>query len=148
MASVVKFEVADFQAKMREQGTSGPGNIAFICPMCGTAQSIRTLLSAGVSEEKVTKYIGFSCEGRWRGAGPARKPGRRGEGVRGCDWTLGGLFQFHEVEVQTPEGAIPSFRLASKEAASRLEADCDARGLPKTRTWAEIDELEEAYVRR
>lgn len=91
--------------------------VAFRCPMCGTVQCANDLLAAGAgaSFEDVEKYIGFSCVGRFTGAGQhvaGTDPGR------GCNWTLGGLFQIHKLEVVTDDGVHhPRFELASEAEA-------------------------------
>jgi hypothetical protein len=82
----------------------------FVCPKCHTAQSVRELqdavVAAGGSEDEVVKYVAFSCIGRFAGPnGP------------GCDWTLGGLFRIHTLEVVMPDGARrPTFELAENTA--------------------------------
>lgn len=63
----------------------------FVCPHCKTAQSAEDLVSAGVKKEEVEKYVGFSCIGRF-------------DETKGCNWTLGGLFQLHELEIETEDG--------------------------------------------
>lgn len=72
----------------------------FVCPRCKTAQSAEDLVNAGVSKDDVEKYIGFSCIGRF-------------DEAKGCNWTLGGLFQLHELEIETGDGEFhKSFDLA------------------------------------
>lgn len=72
----------------------------FKCVKCGTTQSAEDLVAAGVPKEKVDRFIGFSCIGRW-------------DKNKGCDWTLGGLFTIHEIEIETPDGKRhPHFELA------------------------------------
>ena len=74
--------------------------VTFECPRCKTKQSAQDLIDAGAGKtlDEVEKYLGFSCVGRW-------------DESKGCDWTLGGLFQFHELEVVTPDGVHhPRFR--------------------------------------
>lgn len=67
----------------------------FKCPKCETLQSISDLIKAGAGKNKdeVLKFIGFSCIGRF-------------DSKKGCDWTLGGLFQIHELEVIYPDGSV------------------------------------------
>ena len=80
MAGPTVVSVADFHARMKAQGVEpNREDVAFVCPMCGTVQSMRSLIAAGVPAEKAENYIGFSCEGRWTDAGPPshnRKPGK------------------------------------------------------------------------
>lgn len=83
----------------------------FVCPMCGTVQSVQQLLDAviasGDKKDDVHGYIGFSCIGRFTGQGDAgitaKNNGQKWD--KGCNWTLGGLFQVHNLEVILPDGA-------------------------------------------
>lgn len=68
-----------------------PREWLFVCPQCETPQSMLDLVEVGVSRDKVTDYIGFSCIGRFTKD-------------KGCDWTLGGLFHIHKLEVRTQDG--------------------------------------------
>lgn len=107
---------AEFNKALDAQGVP-PGHRCFKCPMCGTIQSAADLIRAGVSPDDVGKYIGFSCVGRWTDAGPHK---RRNKPGRGCDWTLGGLFKIHKLEVVIPDDKgtiIPQFELATPEEA-------------------------------
>lgn len=75
----------------------------FVCPKCKTVQSARDFKEAGASQELTEGYIGFSCIGRII---PPEKE-------IGCDWTLGGLFQFHDLEIIKEDGTtVPRFELA------------------------------------
>ena len=78
-------------------------DLAMKCPMCGTIQSARDLIAAGAGKtfEEVEKFLGFSCVGRWTHGNPP--PEVKGT-QSGCNWTLGGLFRTHELEVVTPDG--------------------------------------------
>jgi len=69
----------------------------FRCPKCKTEQSARDLIQAGAGENlgEVEGFVAFSCVGRFPNADGA-----------GCNWTLGGLFQIHEVEVEVSEGVF------------------------------------------
>lgn len=111
--TIRKIAAEELHAEMKAQGVTDRLDIAFKCVMCGTVQSMRSLIDAGAGADRVENVIGFSCEGRWRNAGPAKK-GKPGKDARGCDWTLGGLFSLHRLEVTTPDGkTYPSFELAS-----------------------------------
>ena len=82
-------------------------HLAVKCPVCGTIQSAFDLIAAGAGKdfEEVEKYLAFSCVGRWTKAGPFhRKGGKKSVPQTGCDWTLGGLFRLHNLEVITPDG--------------------------------------------
>ena len=110
----------EFQARLQAQRVPSRRHVAMKCPVCGTVQSMDSLIraGAGADEEAVEKFIGFSCVGRWTFAGP-HKPGT--PPGRGCDWTLGGLFQIHTLEVETPDGKRhPTFEVASPEEAQEL----------------------------
>lgn len=105
----------EFQAAIRAQGVPVE-HVALKCPMCGTIQSATDLIRAGAGADMdaVEKYLGFACVGRFTNAGPY-KPG---SSQVGCDWTLGGLFQLHLLEVVTPDGKRhPRFEIASPETA-------------------------------
>lgn len=112
----------EFHAAIKAQGLP-PNHWAFRCPACGTVQSATDLINAGAgaSMGEVEKYLGFSCYGRFTGAGaPRKKPDGKP-----CNWTLGGLFQIHRLEVLTPDGERhPRFEVAtSDEAQAHM---CDA----------------------
>lgn len=83
----------EFQAAIKNQGKDRVEDVTFKCPRCGTLQSAQDLIDAGVGSnlDEVEKYLAFSCVGRW-------------SKDKGCDWTLGGLFKLHELEVITPDG--------------------------------------------
>ena len=109
--------LAEFRADLKAQNAPSREDAAFICPMCGVIQSARDLIAAGAGADfdAVEKYIGFSCVGRFTGAlSPRREPDGKP-----CNWTLGGLFRMHKLEVITEDGkAHPHFELASPEAAA------------------------------
>ena len=99
---------------------------ALVCPMCGTVQSSTSLIraGAGATPAEVQKYIGFSCVGRWTGSlGPAEA---KAKGVA-CNWTLGGLFQMHKLEVIIDGDRMPAFELATPEQAQALQAHHEAQ---------------------
>lgn len=91
----------EFRAAAKAQGVPRE-QMKFICPMCGTEQSAQDLIDAGAGSTfaDVEKYVGFSCVGRFTGAGEPRKE----PDGKPCNWTLGGLFQLHRLEVITPDG--------------------------------------------
>lgn len=63
----------------------------FKCPVCEETQSFREFLDHKIENGR-DKFF-FSCIGRY-------------VKDRGCDWTLGGLFQLHKTEVIDPEGVV------------------------------------------
>lgn len=72
-------------------------------------------LNVGKDMEAVEKYIGFSCIGRWAGAGPFKKTNPPNQG---CDWTLGGLFCIRDLDIETEDGRKhPYFMPATPEQA-------------------------------
>ncbi|MFC3163101.1 VVA0879 family protein [Ciceribacter thiooxidans] len=119
MAEVIP--VKEFHRRLNAQGVSGRQHVALRCPMCGTVQSATSLIKAGAGSDfdAVEKYLGFSCVGRFTGAGsPREKPD--GEP---CNWTLGGVFTLHTLEVETTDGKRhPRFEVATPEEAQALEA--------------------------
>jgi hypothetical protein len=124
----------EFTARCREQGVPRE-HVAFRCVVCGTVQSVASLEAAGLDPEDAEQTVGFSCVGRKTGAGPW-DPKREGRDRRpGCDWTLGGLFAIHDLEITGPGGGTrASFRLATPAAARQLmqalAVDPKTPGLP------------------
>lgn len=105
----------DFRNEVKAQGVE-PQHYAFVCPRCKTVQSATDLIAAGAGPdfESVSKYLGFSCVGRFTGAGSARKE----PDGKPCNWTLGGFFTIHELEVVDDEGKHhPHFLPATPEQA-------------------------------
>jgi hypothetical protein len=121
MSRIEVIAVAEAHARMKAQSVSSREHIAFKCPICGTIQSIASLVKAGVPADRAEKYVGFSCEGRFSGAGPWTKAPRR-QLVRGCDWTLGGLLHLHKLEVEHEDNRQMTFEIATPEEAQALEA--------------------------
>lgn len=108
--------IEEYHAMLKAQGTKNLNELVFICPMCGTSQTGNDLIRAGAGEtfEDVEKYLGFSCVGRFTGAGAPRKE----PDGNPCNWTLGGLFRTHNLEVVTEDGQKhPQFDVATPEQA-------------------------------
>jgi hypothetical protein len=108
--------LAEFHATLKAQGVKTHLDFAFRCPMCGTIQSARDLIDAGAGPdmEAVEKYLAYSCVGRFTGASSPRKA----PDGQPCNWTLGGLFRTHKLEVVTEDGERHSrFELATPEEA-------------------------------
>lgn len=109
----------EFRAEVKAQGVE-KNDFAFICPSCGTVQSAKMLIAAGAGKDfdEVESILGFSCVGRFSGD--------KGEGVKGCDWTLGGFLQIHELSVLVDSKAAmgvkkcPHFEIATPEQAKAL----------------------------
>lgn len=73
-------------------------HFAFRCPMCSTVQSAHDLIGAGSPS------------------------GAKGKGI-GCNWTLGGFFRTHELEVVTEDGEHhPRFEPVTPEEALTHQA--------------------------
>jgi len=110
-----RLTIDEFIAACKAQAPSSD-LIVFRCPMCGTLQTARELIAAGAGADvnAVEKYLGFSCIGRFAGAGSPREE----PDGKPCNWTLGGLFKTHKLEVVTPDGkAHPRFELADFDEA-------------------------------
>ena len=122
----------EVMALFAAQGVSSHRHYAVVCPMCGTVQSMASLVNSGADPSTVERIFAFSCEGRLTGAGPwpnakKKQASRRVSGPRGCDWTLGGLFKIHTAELITGDGgdetlSRPMFDVATPEQARALEA--------------------------
>lgn len=85
-------------------------HLAVKCVACGTVQSLASFTAVGLSLDAAEKQLGFSCIGRT-------------DRNQGCDWTLGGLFQIHKLEIVTEDGkAHPIFEPASPEEERELMA--------------------------
>ncbi|WP_313350256.1 VVA0879 family protein [Paracoccus sp. (in: a-proteobacteria)] len=110
--------IPEYHSALKDQGVPDRADFAMICPMCGTVQSARDLIAAGagIDFEGVEMFLGFSCVGRWNGAGsPRSKPDGKP-----CDWTLGGLLNLHKLEVIDAEGKKhPRFEVATPAQAQQ-----------------------------
>lgn len=108
--------VEEFQSALKAQGVKSHEYAALVCPMCGTVQNSKDLIAAGAGKtfDEVERFLGWSCVGRWTKAGsPRKKPDGKP-----CNWTLGGLFRLHNLEVVTPDGERhPRFEPATPEQA-------------------------------
>lgn len=111
-----------FQAEYKAQAKKRE-DIVVICPACGSLQNGRDLIKAGAGEcmDDLQGRFGFSCVGRWTGKGSATEEVKAAG--KGCNWTLGGMFQIHTLTVVDPDGIEhPFFELASKEVADAYRA--------------------------
>ena len=104
--------IDEFITALKNQGVP-QNHVALKCPICGAVQSADDLINAGAGDtfDAVEKYLGFSCVGRFTDAA-------------GCDWTLGGLFQCHKLEVVTEDGKRhPRFEpVSADEALAHMQA--------------------------
>lgn len=103
--------LAQFKARLQAQGVPLE-HCAFRCVRCGHIQSAASLVRY-LPPEEAGNAAYYSCEGRYN------------KDV-GCDWTLGGLFQIHTLEVLAKDTnspvygilrAVPVFEPASPEDA-------------------------------
>lgn len=85
--------IQEFKELIKAQGKDRIEDVTFVCPNCKTIQSAQDLIDAGAGKDfdEVNKYLAFSCVGRW-------------SKTKGCNWTLGGLFQIHDLEVVDEKG--------------------------------------------
>ena len=77
----------------------------FKCVQCGEIQSMEDFEKLDIKEKEAETYIGFSCIGRFTED-------------KGCNWTLGGLFQIHKLEIVDPNNENtkhPVFEFADEE---------------------------------
>ena len=76
----------------------------FKCPSCGHVQSIESIREhdPSLKIDDVAQWIQYHCEGRTN----------KGQG---CDWSLGGLFHIHTLEIITDGESHPSFEFAEVE---------------------------------
>jgi len=113
---MIKLTLEEYRAALTAQQVP-PEFMAVVCPMCGTVQNSLDLINAGVGKDMndVEKYIGFSCIGRWTGG----KPPRRTPDGKPCDWTLGGLFSCHKMEIDHEGKTYPHFEVATPQQAQK-----------------------------
>lgn len=77
----------------------------FVCARCGHVQSANEVrkqmptIEFGKPENWLRGTLAMNCEGRLRPE-------------VGCDWTLGGLFRIHKLEVVADGEATPVFEFA------------------------------------
>ena len=118
--AVERIEVQEWLKIAAELFGSDPLDWKFKCASCGHEQSMREVKERHPTLEidDIKRWIHFSCEGRqW--VCKRQKP------VVGCDWTLGGLFQIHNIEVITPDGeAQPAFEFAHPDGMAKIVAAC------------------------
>lgn len=95
-------KLSEFRETCKKHWPTSAADIEFICPNCKTVQTANDLIEAGAGKDfdEVNKYMGFSCVGRFTDD-------------KGCDWSLGGLFQIHDFELVDDESGQtrPCFEL-------------------------------------
>lgn len=92
----------------------------FVCPKCGHIQSVSEFLErTDLSKKEIAKYICFSCIGRFlKDQEPKFKKSKKFHIEMkggGCNWSLGGLFNFHEAEVQVGDNVQYIFKFNKEE---------------------------------
>ena len=118
-----RLTLSEYMMACANQGVKRPEDVAVVCPSCGTVQSTRDFIAAGVAKDpqEVEMYVGTACIGRFNGA--SRTPTGQVEG-KGCGWMVGGMLQIHTLEVVTPDGNVyPRFALATPEQARAHEGE-------------------------
>lgn len=110
----------EFQDRCRAQGVPRE-HMAFICPRCGTVQSMASLRSVGCPPENLEKAIGHTCEGVYCGVAGFR-PFRtlRETPLRGCDFYLGPRHSQPDLVVTYRNHSYGHFQVASPEEAQSL----------------------------
>jgi len=85
---MIKLVYKEWIEKAKELFGKDSYNWKFKCPSCGHVQSINSMLkhTPSLKADDIVNMVFFNCEGRYNEK-------------YGCDWTLGGLFQIHKVEV-------------------------------------------------
>lgn len=109
----------EFLNELERQGAPDRAKLCFKCPMCGTIQCAADLIAAGAGKafDDVVSSLGFSCIGRFTHHKPPPKKEDFGS-QDGCNWTLGGLFQMHTLEVIMDSGEkMPVFEVATPDEA-------------------------------
>lgn len=85
----------------------------FRCVACGHVQSHELAVARNPDIGDTSGWIAFACEGRH-------------DSSVGCDWTLGGLFQIHELEVVDGERRTPCFEFADDPETGSGPFHCPA----------------------
>lgn len=99
-------------ARGRELYGDDPRTWKFRCVRCGNVQSHESVKARNPEIGDTSSWIFFACEGR------------RTQGV-GCDWSLGGLFRLHRLEVrdtrpEAKEEWVPCFEFADDPSSEPL----------------------------
>lgn len=114
------YTIEQFHQTLKEQNVPKE-HLAFKCVVCGTIQSGFDLIKVGAGKdfESIEGFLGFSCIGRWTNAGEykKKKSKKASKTTIGCNWTLGGLFTIHKVEILMDQKLRPCFELATPQEA-------------------------------
>lgn len=132
--AVKTMTLQEYMAALRAQGIEKVADTVVVCVVCGTPQSCEDFIAAGAGKDfcEVERYWGFSCIGRFLNSGSAfggrEQKKRKNTNPIGCDWTLGGLFHIHTLEVVDEEGRHHmKFEPASPEIAQAHFKDKESR---------------------
>jgi len=95
-----KMTLTEWKAEATRRFGNDPYKWKFKCTSCGHVQCAEDF--KGLVEDPMSVMF-FSCLGRFK------------DDV-GCNWTLGGLFQMHTLEVDPEDGRdpVPSFEFAEE----------------------------------
>lgn len=113
-----KMTQAELERSLTQQGFDSVLDHAYVCPRCGTVQSARDFLAAGLDNfEAIKTYVGRKCIGGFMPM--ERRPRAKFSGGT-CQWTTDSFqyLRMHELEVVTDEGLLePRFLPATPEQA-------------------------------
>lgn len=100
--SAVAMTMKEFETEGEKRFGKDKKKWKFRCPSCKTQQSFEDFQKfTHLKNDDIQGFLGFSCIGRYA------------EKKVGCDWSLGGLFQIHELVVTDENGKDhPHFMLA------------------------------------
>ena len=94
-----RISLAEWLAEGESQFGKDKRKWRFRCPNCGETQTAQDFIDAGIAEPETKAFC--SCIGHWRG-------------MRGCNYTVLGLFQMHQTEVFDAGRVAFVFEWASK----------------------------------
>ena len=98
----IAIKLADFVNEAKKRFGDDNRKWKFKCPSCGAIQSAEDFSQLDCFKDKkgeINKFIGFSCIGRFTRENEKEK-------FKGCNWTLGGLFQIHALEIEDNDGKM------------------------------------------
>ena len=95
----------EWKKKLNERFGENPMNWKFKCPNCGNIQSLQDFVNARIDNAEGKFY--YSCIGRY-------------VKDKGCNWTLGGLFQIHKTAIFKDGVVVPVFEMAETEDSSNV----------------------------
>jgi hypothetical protein len=110
--------LSEFHERLREQGVAAIEDVALVCPVCRTPQSLRSFLAAGVERKTGERLLGFSCVST-----ALKAP---------CAYSLASDPSLAQLAVRLPDGT----RQATFTPATRQQAQDLAAGGGLLRTWS------------